>query len=37
MTPAMLCVKWEKEDSYLSLDSLTGVRYLPVPLDQRPN
>ena len=32
MTPALLLVKWEKALSVLSLDSLTGVRYLPFNL-----
>jgi hypothetical protein len=31
MTPALLRVKWECALSVLSLDSLTGVRYLPFP------
>jgi hypothetical protein len=29
MTPDLLHVKWEITVSVLSLDSLTGVRYLP--------
>ena len=32
MTPALLRVKWEVAVSSLSLDSLTGVRYLAVHL-----
>jgi hypothetical protein len=32
MTPDMLRVKWEYALSMLSLDSLTGVRYLPFHL-----
>jgi hypothetical protein len=32
MTPDMLRVKWECALSLLSLDSLTGVRYLPFHL-----
>lgn len=34
MTPALLRVKWQEALSVLSLDSLTGVRYLPLPLRQ---
>ena len=37
MTPSMLCVKWENAVSVLSLDSLTGVRYLPVRLRRTPD
>jgi len=32
MTPALLPVKWQEALSLLSLDSLTGVRYLPFHL-----